>query len=58
MGRPVLPAGKARGEILTVRLTPDERKRINTASKRAGKNPTVWARDNLLQSADDVIKNT
>ena len=47
-GRPKLPRGQDRGAVLTLRLRADERERLETAAKKAGKPLSAWARDVLL----------
>jgi|GEM_PF-1585136 len=48
MGRPPLPAGKARTERIIFRVEPSLRSRIVAAAKKAGKSPTAWIRDILI----------
>lgn len=52
MGRPKLPSGQERGEVLTLRLTASEREAI----ERAAGHLTVseWARRVLLASSASV----
>jgi len=47
-GRPKLPRGQDRGEVLTLRLRPNERERLENAAQKAGKPLSAWARDVLL----------
>jgi hypothetical protein len=44
MGRPLKPKGEAKAEVLTLRLTPAERKAAEAAAKRAGLPISEWAR--------------
>lgn len=48
VGRPKLPKGQERSDVLTLRLTPAERARIEQEAKRAGRGLSEWARDRLL----------
>ncbi len=50
-GRPTLPTGKARGEIFTVRLMPEERALIDAAAKAKNLKVTTWARKCLISRA-------
>ena len=53
MGRPPLAEGKAKGSLLSVRLSPDERRALEGAAGRAGEKLSEWARKRLLAAADD-----
>jgi hypothetical protein len=46
MGRPAV-AGKARGAIFSVRLTPEERRIVERAAGRQGRKASEWAREVL-----------
>lgn len=50
-GRPRLAAGKARGRVLSVRLTPAEREAVEKAARAAGCSPSEWARRVLTGTA-------
>jgi len=50
-GRPKLPRGQGRGELLTLRVRADERARLEAAARKAGQPLSAWARDALLKGA-------
>ena len=50
-GRPPMPEGKAHTEILTIRLSKEERVAIDAAARIAGAPVTRWARLALLAAA-------
>jgi len=54
MGRPKLPAGEARGEVIMLRLRSDEKRVIMRAARMAGKPYAVWMRQVLLRAARRV----
>lgn len=41
-----------------IRLSPDERGTVDKAATLLGQNPTTFARDSLLNAAEDVIKQS
>lgn len=45
--------GDSRGEVLSLRLTAEEKRRIVEASERQGQTPSDFARDQLLRHVDD-----
>jgi hypothetical protein len=47
-GRPKLPKGKAKSEIVRVRVTPDLHKAIEAVAKAAGQEPSEWLRDVIV----------
>ena len=47
-GRPKLPRGQDRPEVLTLRLQKAEKIKLQKAAKKAGKPLSVWAREALL----------
>ncbi len=47
-GRPKLAAGVERSVIVTLRLRPDERQRIQDAAGAAGQSLSDWVRQRLL----------
>jgi predicted HicB family RNase H-like nuclease len=49
-GRPKLPKGEERSELLRVRVRPHELQLVNEAAKRAGKSLADYVRDVLLGS--------
>ncbi len=51
MGRPPKPKGEARGEVLTLRLTPAERKAAEVAAKREGLPLSEWARAAIVAAS-------
>lgn len=51
MGRPPKPRGEAKAEVLTLRLTKDERKATEAAAKRAGVPVSEWARRVIISAA-------
>lgn len=50
-GRPRLASGKAKGRVLSVRLTPAERDAVERAARAAGCSPSEWARRVLAGAA-------
>lgn len=46
-GRPKLPKGTAKGVILPVRFSPEERKRLGMAAKASGQTVSQWVRSTL-----------
>jgi hypothetical protein len=48
VGRPKLPKGASRAELLLIRLTPAERQEVEAAAKRADESLSSWARRALL----------
>jgi uncharacterized protein (DUF1778 family) len=57
MGRPKLPKGHAKGEIVPVRMNPDDRKLFEKAAK-ASEHKTLsgWIRQALREKATSEIK--
>ena len=51
MGRPPVPKRDYRGEFITVRLRPGEKRAILKAAREAGSQYTDWARSVLLSAA-------
>lgn len=51
MGRPPLAAGLAKDVVFTLRISEAERDLIAAAAQQAGKAPTRWAREVLLERA-------
>ena len=47
-GRPPLPTGSAKAEMLRVRVTPDERKAIDAAAKAKDQSRSDWIRSILI----------
>ena len=53
-GRPKLPKNQTR-VAFPIRLSPDERKAVEAAARRAGKKSSEWARNQLLDGAKPAI---
>jgi hypothetical protein len=51
VGRPKLPKKKVMGAVITIRLTPAERKAIGRAVERSGEKLSKWARAALMDAA-------
>jgi hypothetical protein len=51
MGRPKLPKGAARSEIIKTRVSPAERKVLEAAAESSGKEVSEWIRSVLLAEA-------
>ena len=51
MGRPRLPRGQAKGRVLSLRLTPAEKRAVDAAAQLARKSASTWARDVLLAAS-------
>jgi uncharacterized protein (DUF1778 family) len=51
MGRPKLPKGEAKSELIRARVTPSEYKSFENAAKSAGKDISEWARKTLIDAA-------
>jgi predicted HicB family RNase H-like nuclease len=46
-GRPKLAKGEAKGSIVPVRFSPEERKRVEAAAKASNQNVSTWIRSTL-----------
>jgi len=46
-GRPKLPRGAAKGSILPVRFSLEDRKRVEAAAKASGQSVSEWVRSTL-----------
>ena len=46
-GRPRMAKGEAKGSIVPVRFSPEERKRVEAAAKSKGQNVSTWIRSTL-----------
>jgi uncharacterized protein (DUF1778 family) len=46
-GRPRLAKGEAKGSIVPVRFSPEERKRVEAAAKVSNQNVSQWIRSTL-----------
>ena len=46
-GRPRMSKGEAKGSIVPVRFSPDERKRVEAAAKASKQNVSQWIRSTL-----------
>lgn len=51
IGRPKLPKGEAKSEMIRSRVTPAEHKAIEIAAKSCGKDISEWARFVMLSAA-------
>ena len=54
MGRPPVPKRDYRGEFISVRLRPGEKRAIIRAARKVGAQYTDWARSILLDAARRV----
>jgi uncharacterized protein (DUF1778 family) len=52
IGRPPLPKGEAKRDVLIVRLAADEKQAIEAAAERAGIRVSEWVRSTLLGAAN------
>ena len=55
MGRPKLPKKLAKGSLLSVRFTAEERKALDAAAARAGLSLSQWARKTILAASSGVV---
>ncbi len=46
-GRPRMAKGEAKGSIVPVRFSPEERKRVESAAKASNQNVSTWIRSTL-----------
>jgi predicted HicB family RNase H-like nuclease len=46
-GRPKMAKGEAKGSIVPVRFSPEERKRVEAAAKASKQNVSQWVRSTL-----------
>jgi hypothetical protein len=51
-----LPKAERRAAIFSVRLSPEERDRIEAAAQALGLKAAAWARLALLDAADHVVR--
>jgi hypothetical protein len=49
-GRPRLAKGEAKGSIVPVRFSPEERKRVELAAKASKQNASQWIRSTLASA--------
>jgi len=56
MPRPKKPAGEVRENVLRIRLTEAERKQIDAAASAKHLDSSAWARSELLNLAQRVLK--
>ena len=54
-GRPKLPRGERRDEIILVRLTKVERRMVETAAKLRGETLSAWLRAEIYAAAECAI---
>lgn len=47
-GRPKKPEGEVKANVLRIRLTPEQRARLDAAAQAYGEETSTWARDMLL----------
>jgi uncharacterized protein (DUF1778 family) len=52
VGRPKLPKGNAKAEMLRVRATPDELKAFDRAAKASKQKRSEWIRSTLLAALE------
>jgi predicted HicB family RNase H-like nuclease len=52
IGRPPVPAKLAKGSLLSVRFSEDERKALERAAEREGVSLSEWARGTLTNAAE------
>lgn len=52
VGRPMLPKGKAKGRIMPVRLSPEDRKRIEKAARAKEQTVSEWVRRTLMAALE------
>lgn len=52
-GRPKLPRGEAKGSIVPVRFSPEDRKRVEAAAKANNKTVSEWIRCTLATAIGD-----
>jgi uncharacterized protein (DUF1778 family) len=48
LGRPMLPKGEAKASIMPIRLSPEDRKRIEKAAKASNQTISQWVRSTLI----------
>jgi len=53
IGRPPVPAKLAKGSLLSVRFSEDERKAMDRAAERAGLKLSEWARRALIAASTE-----
>jgi predicted HicB family RNase H-like nuclease len=53
-GRPTLPKGEAKGSIVPVRFSPEERKRVEAAARASNQNVSQWIRGTLANALQGV----
>jgi predicted HicB family RNase H-like nuclease len=46
-GRPKLPKGSAKGSIMPVRFSPEDRRRVEAAAHASGQTVSEWVRSTL-----------
>lgn len=51
LGRPKLPTGIAKEQVLRARVSLDELRRFEAAAQRAGKKLPVWVRNTLIDAS-------
>ena len=57
MGRPKLPKKLAKGSLLSVRFTAEERRGLDAAAEREGLSLSQWARKTMLAAATGGVLN-
>ena len=50
-GRPKLPNGTAKSTVVRARVSPEEKRRMDTAAKRVGMKLSDWTRKVLLDAS-------
>jgi len=51
-GRPRMAKGEAKGSIVPVRFSPEERKRVEAAAKASNQNISQWVRSTLAAALE------
>lgn len=57
-GRPPKPQGTARTDTITVKLSAEDREKVDAAVKASGLGRSTWARKSLLYVAEKNISVT
>jgi uncharacterized protein (DUF1778 family) len=52
VGRPTLPKGEAKAKITPIRLSPDDRKRVEAAAKAKKQTVSEWVRKAVLTALE------
>jgi hypothetical protein len=57
-GRPPVPKKLAKGSLLSVRFSTEERRALEQAAERAGVKLSEWARRRLLAGITDSVRSS